>query len=190
MALGWKVFIRTCVVFLYFVVFAGVYVGLHVYLAGAPSLEDSREYGATDGPDFFPVLVVDRQEGGHETLVLRSLARPEYSGAVGAEERSWYFYRLPGEGRLAHHSDRLSYRVETLPARRQLVEVSIGEANGQRTSIYAYEVEGDTISPRSYKLLASFGNNFSPMPFTLIITGIIIFLTEKFLVRRLLKPSS
>jgi hypothetical protein len=69
------------------------------------------------------------------------------------------------------------------------VEVSIGEANGQRTSTYAYEVKDNKVSPRSYLLLASFGNNFSPMPFTMVISAIIIFLSEKFLVRRLLKPS-
>ncbi|MBU1639717.1 MAG: hypothetical protein KKG53_04460 [Proteobacteria bacterium] len=175
--------------FFYFLFFVGTYAGLHVYLASPSSIQDSREYAVGEGPDYFPVLVVDHQEDGTETLVLRSLAKADYSKQADAEERSWYLYRVPGEGRLIH-ADRVFFKVENLPGRRQLVEVSIGETNGQRTSTYAYEIKDNQVSPRSYLLLASFGNNFSPIPFTLIITAILIFLSEKFLVRRLLKPSA
>ncbi len=189
MASSWKVFVRMNFVLFYFLVFVGIYVGLHVFMASPASIQDSREYGAGDGPDYFPVLVVDRAEEGNETLVLRSLAREDYAGQADAEERGWYLYRVPGEGRLIH-ADRVNFKVVALSERRQQIEVSIGEASGQRTSIYTYEVEGHQVSPRSYLLLASFGNNFSPMLFTLIFTAIIILLAERFLVRRLLKAST
>ncbi|MEN8256856.1 MAG: hypothetical protein ABFS09_03235 [Thermodesulfobacteriota bacterium] len=189
MALALRVFIRTCVLLLYFMVFVGVYVGLHVYMAGPASVQDSKEYGAGNGPDYFPVLVVDRQEEGNETLVLRSLAKADYAGLTGAKERSWYLYRVQGEGLLTH-ADRVTFKVETLSEKLQQVVITIGEANGQRTSIYTYQIEGKKVSPRSHQLLASFGNNFSPMPFTMVITAIIVLLMEKFVVRRLLKPAA
>ncbi len=188
MALALRVFIRTCVVLLYFMVFFGVYVGLHVYMASPPSLQDSREYAEGEGPDYFPVLVVDREADGNETLVLRSLAKADYSGFQEDKDRSWYLYRIPGEGLLTHVQG-VSFKIENLPQRRQQVEISIGEKNRQRTSIYLYQIDGKKISPLSHQILASFGNNFSPMPFTLVITAIIIFLMEKFVIRRLLQPS-
>ena len=188
MSLGWKVFVRAIVVFLYFMAFVGIYVGLHVYFVGPPSVQDSREYAVGEGPDYFPVLVVNREDDGNETLVLRSLAKADYSSSEGDKERRWYVYRMPGEGRLTHVQG-VNFKVENLPQRRQQVEISIGEKNGQRTSIYIYQIEGQKVSPRSHQILAAFGDNFSPMPFTMVMMGIIIFLLEKFLVQRLLHPS-
>lgn len=189
MALGVKVMVRTTALLFYCVLLVGIYGGLHFYLATPVSIQDSREYGDGEGPDYFPVLVVDQGEGDSETLVLRSLARQQYAGRAEAEERPWSLYRLPGEGSLPH-DDRVRFRVESLSEKRQQIEISIAEANGQRTSLYTYQAEGEKVSPRSYRLFASFGDNFSPLPVTLLITVFLIFLTEKFLVRRRLRSSS
>ncbi len=186
MALGGKLMVRITILLFYGALLVGIYGGLHFFMATPVSIQDSREYGDGEGPDYFPVLVVDG-EGDSVTLVLRSLARREYAGETEAEERSWSLYRLPGEGSL-HHVDRVRFKVESLSGKRQQIEIAIEEANGQRTSLYTYQVEGQKVSPRSYRLLASFGDNFSPLPFTLLITVLLIFLTEKFLVRR--RPSS
>lgn len=192
MALGLKVLIRICVVLFYCIVFVGLYGALQVYLASPPSIQDSREYGPGEGPDYFPVLVVDRALEGQENLVLRSLAKADYAGMADTGQQDWSLYRIPGAGRLDHadHADRVDFRVETLSESRQQVEISIAEANGQRTSVYTYEIKEEKVSPRSYLLLASFGDNFSPLPFTVLFTVIIILLVEKFLVRRLFRPSN
>lgn len=185
MGLGWRMLVRTIAVLLYLAIFGGIFSILHFYLAAPPALHDSREYEEGDGPDYFPVLLVVGKEEDKKRVVLRSLARAVYSGRQEAAERSWHLYRLPGQGRL-HVADPVNFRVESLAGGRQQVEVSIGETNGQRTSIYTYRIEGQKVIPRSYRLLASFGKNFSPLPFTLMFTVLIIFLAEKFLVRRLL----
>ncbi|PLX51275.1 MAG: hypothetical protein C0613_01385 [Desulfobulbaceae bacterium] len=188
MGLGWRVLVRTIAVIVYLAIFGGIFSVLHVYLAAPPALHDSREYEAGEGPDYFPVLLVVGTEEEKERLVLRSLGRAEYSGRQKAAERSWHLYRLPGQGRL-DVADPVNFRVESGAGGRQQVEVSIGEANGQRTSIYTYGIEGNKVIPRSYRLLASFGKNFSPLPFTLALSFLIIVLAEKFLVRRLLSSS-
>ncbi len=185
MALGLKVLIRICFVLFYCTVFVGLYGGLQLYLASPPSIQDSREYGPGEGPDYFPVLVVDRHLEGQENLVLRSLAKADYACMADTGQQPWSLYRIAGEGRL-DHADRVDFRVDSLSESRQQVEISIAEANGQRTSVYTYEIKDEKVSPRSYLLLAAFGDNFSPLPFTVLFTAIIIFLAEKFLVRRLL----
>lgn len=181
---GIKLVVRTVLVLLYGVFLVGIYGGLHAYLAAPSSLQEHRQYGDGDGPDYFPVLVVEGRGTGNETLVLRSLAKEQYSALPAAAERSWYLYRVPGEGRLAV-ADRVHFRVESPGQERQQVEVSVQDANGQRTSIYTYQLDGQHVSPRSHQLLAAFGDNFSPLPFALLLTGLLIFLCEKFLVRRL-----
>lgn len=182
---GMRLFVRTVLVLLYGAFLVGIYGGLHFYLAAPASLQENRVYGDGEGPEYFPVLVVEGRGTGTETLVLRSLAKEQYS--VLPAGRSWYLYRVPGEGRL-DVADRVHFRVESLDQERQRVEVSVQDANGQRTSIYTYELAGNQVAPRSHQLLAAFGNNFSPLPFSLLLTGLIIFLSEKFLVRRLLRP--
>ncbi|MDR9501240.1 MAG: hypothetical protein RI601_05540 [Desulfurivibrionaceae bacterium] len=188
MALGLRLVVRTVTLLFYGALLVGIYGGLHFFMATPVSIQESREYGNGQRPDYFPVLVVDG-EGDSETLVLRSLARQEYAGQTEAAERPWSLYRLPGEGSLLH-GDRVRFKVESLSEKRQQIEIAIEEANGQRTSLYTYLVEGQKVSPRSYRLLASFGDNFSPLPFTLLLTVLLIFLTEKFLVRRRLPSSS
>lgn len=189
MKLGWKMLIRACTIFLYVAFFCGTYLGLHVYLASTPSIQDQRTYNEENMPEYFPVLVLNPAQDGSRTLALRSLTRGEYSGRPAATEQSWHFYQ-PHEEEQQLQTEGVRYTTRVLSPERLEVEISISEANDQRTSIYTYEIEEHRAYPISYMLLSSFGQNFSPIPFMIILTGIFIYLSEKFYIRRLLAPSS
>jgi hypothetical protein len=186
---GWKMLIRASTILIYLIFFFGTYLVLHVYLASPATIQDQRVYSEENAPEYFPILVVHSKPDGSEPLALLSLEQAEYAGQTTTTEQSWRLYQQEGEGQLLQTSG-VSYNVTPLAPKRLQVEISISEANAQRTSAYTYEIEAGRAYPRSYRLLSSFGHNFSPIPFMMIITGILIYLSEKFLLPRILKSSS
>ena len=186
---GRKILIRTSATLLYSVFFIGTYLGLQIFFANPSTIQDSHEYNTENKPEYFPVLVIDKDANGTETIVLRSLARQAYSESPANKESSWRLFNTTGAASLAH-SHGVSYIVTPHSQHRLQVEVNVSEANGQHLSRYTYEIAEDRVFPRSHLILSSFGENFSPIPFLMIFTGLIIFLSEKFLVKRMLSPLS
>ncbi len=189
MNIGWKAFIRVSIIFAYVTVFLGVYLGLYVYLGNTVTVQDSRAYNEENKPEYFPILIAEQGDDGLETLSLRSLSLAEYSSV--SIDQSWHLYQLvKGEAGATHrlaNVDGVAYKIQHYNEEQVLVEVSVNEANQQRVSTYTYKIEDDRVYPSSYLLSSSFGHNFSPLPFLFMLTGILIYLSEKFLVKRLLR---
>jgi len=182
---GRKVFIRICAVLFYLATFFGIQFGLHQYMSTTSPPLSHIFYNEEIIPDYFPVLLKTDDNSGNDGLLVRSLYMADY-GASGSKklQDGWSIYQDSGEGRLAN-SSLVAYNVESLSSARRKITLSLGEENKRRLSIYTYEVEDNRIYPREYLLQTYVGDNFSPMPFTVGLTLLIVLLGEKFVVKRL-----
>lgn len=182
-----KIFIRICAVLFYFAAFIGIQIGLHLYMSTPAPPISHIFYNDEITPDYFPVLLKSEDNSGKEELLVRSLSMVDY-GAQGSQtlQEDWTIYQNRGEGRLAN-SNLCTYAVESLSSTRSKITLSLGEENKRRFSIYTYEVEDNRIYPREHLLQTYIGDNFSPMPFTLALTLLIVLLGEIFVVKRLRK---
>jgi hypothetical protein len=181
-----KVFIRVCAVLFYLAAFIAIQVGLHQYFSAPSSPQNHIIYNEEITPVYFPVLLkTDDNSGGNDGLLVRSLSMADY-GASGLNnfKEEWNIYQDSGEGRLAN-SSLVTYAVESLSSARREITLSLGEENKRRFSIYIYEVEDNRIYPREYILQSYMGDNFSPIPFAVGLTFLIVLLGEKFVVKRL-----
>lgn len=181
-----KFFIRICAVLFYLAAFIGIQVGLHHYFATPSSPQNHIFYNDEISPVYFPVLLkTNDNSGSNDGLLVRSLSMTDY-GASGSNklQEEWNIYQDNGEGRLAN-SSLVTFAVESLSSARRKITLSLGEENKRRFSIYIYEVENNRIYPREYILQSYMGDNFSPIPFTMGLTFLIVLLGEKFVVKRL-----
>lgn len=180
-----NVFIRICAVLFYLATFIGIQVGLYHYISTPSPPQSHIFYNEEITPDYFPVLLKTDDISGNDGLLVRSLSMADY-GALGSNklQDEWNIYQDSGEGRLAN-SSLVAYSVESLSPARRKITLSLTEENKRRFSIYTYEVEDNRIYPREYLLQSNVGDNFSPMPFTMGLTLLIVLLCEKFVVKRL-----
>jgi hypothetical protein len=179
-----KVFIRICAVLFYIVAFIAIQVILHQHMS-TPYLLNHISYNEEIIPDYFPILLKTDAKDDNEWLLVRSLSMDDYGNSeLHKLQEEWSIYQDSGEGRLANTSH-VAYVIKSLSPSRREITLSLGEKNKRRLSIYIYEVEDNHIYPREYLLQSYVGDNFSPMPFTVGLTLLIVLLCEKFVVNRL-----
>ncbi len=184
---GRNFFIRIGAVLFYLATFIGIQAGLHYFVSMPSDPQSHIVYSDDKIPEYFPVLLKISSGENINELMVRSLSMSDH-GPFGSRQDSdqWSIYNERGEGHLVD-SSLVAYTVESLSPVRSKITLSLGEENRRRCSTYTYEVEGNHIYPRQYLLQTAVGDDFSPMPFTVGLTLLIVLLGEKFVVRRLRK---
>ncbi len=194
MKTGGKFFIRLSTIFIYITFFLGSYLALYVYLGNTITVQDSRDYNTENNPEYFPMIIGNKTSDAVEDIEFKSLSLSDYTGENESSEQTWYIYQtFDGQPEIRHQLPQAKgvfYQMERLSDKRVQVTISVEDGNTQRISTYIYEVEDNKAYPRSYVLSSTFGENFSPLPFLVMIWGLLIYISEKFLVKRLLKGTS
>ncbi len=180
--------LRLSALFVYLAAFITIQIGLGQYMSTPSPPINHIFYSEENTPDYFPVLLQQNGKSSSDGLLVHSLPIADH-GTVGSKQlrEEWHIYQANGEGRLAN-SSLVTYTVEPLSTVRHKITLSLNEENQRRASIYTYEVEADRIYPREHLLQSYVGDNFSPMPFTVGLTLLIILLGEKIVLKRLKTP--